>query len=151
MSENDPYRVFVTHLFQPNEEFHRVFEYLESRDNFFYSSSSDIEKMPSTGGSEAIKAELREQIKPAEVVIMPVAIYDANPDLARFQMDAAQAFGKPLLAVKAFGDTVAIPREIVERCDDIIEWNDRSLINAIKRLGRGEETAQWEVIDFDLE
>jgi len=107
--------------------------------------------MPSTGGSEAIKEELREQIKPAEVVIMPVAIYDSNPDLVRFQMDVAQAFNKPLLAIKSFGETVAIQKEVVERCDDIIDWNDRALISAIKKLGRGEETAQWEVIDFNLD
>lgn len=151
MSENDPYRVYVTHLFQANEDYQRVFEYLESRENFFYSNSSNIESMPATGGSEAIKEELREQIKPAEVVIMPIAIFDANPDLVRFQMDVAQAFKKPLLAVKAFGETVAIQKEVVERCDDIIEWNDRTLISAIKKLGRNEDTAQWEVIDFDLD
>lgn len=151
MSEKDPYRVFVTHLFQPSEDYQRVFEYLESRENFFYVNSSNPDGMPSAGGSEGIKETLREQIKPAEVVIVPVALFDANPDLVRFQMDVAQAFSKPILAIKAFGETVAIPKEVVERCDDVIDWNDRNLINAIKKLGRNEETAQWEVIDFDLE
>jgi len=151
VSEKDPYRVFVTHLFQPSEDYQRVFEYLESRENFFYVNSSNPDGMPSAGGSEGIKQTLREQIKPAEVVILPVALFDANPDLVRFQMDVAQAFSKPILAVKAFGETVAIPQEVVERCDDVIDWNDRNLINAIKKLGRNEETAQWEVIDFDLD
>jgi len=151
VSEKDPYRVFVTHLFQPSEDYQRVFEYLESRENFFYVNSSNPDGMPSAGGSEGIKETLREQIKPAEVVIVPVALFDANPDLVRFQMDVAQAFSKPILAIKAFGETVAIPKEVVERCDDVIDWNDRNLINAIKKLGRNEETAQWEVIDFDLE
>lgn len=151
MSETNPYHLFVTHLFQPNEDYQRVFEYLESRENFFYSNSSDIEAMPTTGGADAIKEVLREQIKPAEVVIMPIAIFDSNPDLVRFQMDVAQAFKKPILAVKAFGETVAIQKEVIDRCDDIIDWNDRAMISAIKRLGRGEETAQWEVIDFDMD
>lgn len=151
MSEKNPYRVFVTHLFQPSEDYQRVFEYLESRDNFFYLNSSNIEQMPPTGGSEAIKEVLREQIKPAEVVIMPIAVYDANPDLVGFQMDVAQAFKKPILAINSFGETVAIQKDIVDRCDDIIDWNDRALISAIKKLGRGEDTAEWEVIEFDLD
>ena len=151
MSEENPYHIFVTHLFQPNEDYQRVFEYLESRDNFFYVNSSSIEKMPTSGGPDAIKEELREQIRPAEVVIMPISIFDLNQDLVRFQMDVAQAFKKPLLAVKAFGETVALSREVIDRCDDIIEWNDRTLINAIKKLGRGEDTAQWEVIEFTLD
>jgi hypothetical protein len=151
VSEKDPYRVFVTHIFQDDEDYQRVFEYLESRDQFFYLNSSDLTEMPATGGLEAMKEELRNQIKPAEVVIMPVTIFEANPDLVRFQMDVAEAFGKPIIGVKSFGDTVAIQKEIIDRCADIIEWNERTMIEAIKRLGRNEETAQWEVIDFDLD
>jgi len=151
VSENDPYRVFVTHTFQDDEDYQRVFEYLESRDQFIYLSSSDLGKMPASGGVDAMKEELREQIKPAEVVIMPIATYDTNQDLVRFQMDVAEAFGKPILAVKSFGDTVAIQKELIDRCADIIEWNERTMIEAIKRLGRNEETSQWEVIDFDLD
>jgi len=151
VSEKDPYRVFVTHVFQDDEDYQRVFEYLESRDQFFYTNSSDLTRMPATGGLDAMKEELREQIKPAEVVMMPITIFDANPDLVRFQMDVAEAFAKPIIAVKSFGDTVAIQKEMIDRCADIIEWNERTMIEAIKRLGRNEETAQWEVIDFDLD
>jgi hypothetical protein len=151
VSEENPYRVFVTHVFQDDEDYQRVFEYLESRDQFFYLTSSDLAKMPESGGLEAVKEELREQIKPAEVVIMPITTFETNPDLVRFQMDVAEAFAKPILAVKSFGDTVAIQKELIDRCADIIEWNERTMIEAIKRLGRNEETAQWEVIDFDLD
>jgi hypothetical protein len=151
VSESNPYRVYVTHIFQPNEDYQRVFEYLESRDNFFYLNSANLEAMPTSGGSEAIKEELRNQIKAAEVMIMPIAIFDANPDLVRFQMDMAQACKIPLLAVESFGGTVAIQKEIIDRCADMIEWNDRSLINAIKKLARGEDTSQWETIEFTLD
>jgi len=143
--------VFVTHTFQPSEDYQRVFEYLESRDNFFYLNSANVESMPETGGTEAIKEELRTQIKPAEVVIMPIAIFDSNPDLIRFQMSMAKACKIPLLAVESFGGTVAIQKEIIDNCDDMIEWNDRTLINAIKKLARGEDTSQWETIEFSLD
>lgn len=151
MSEQDPYRVFVAHTFEDNEDYQRVFEYLESRDNFFYLNSSDLSRAPAAGGLDAIKEELRNQIKPAEVIIMPVAVFESNPDLVTYQMDVAESFGKPIIAVQSFGDTVAIRKAVVDRCADIIEWNERTMIDAIKRHGRNEETSQWEVIEFDLD
>jgi hypothetical protein len=151
VSEKDPFRVFVIHVFQENEDYQRVFEYLESRDNFFYTNFSDPENMPSAGGSEAMKEELRNQIKDAEVVILPLAISEENPDLVGFQLDFAQASKKPVLGIQSFGDTVAIDKAVLERCDDVIEWNERTIISAIKRLARNEDTAQWETIDFTLD
>lgn len=151
MSEQNPYRVFVAHLFQDDEDYQRVFEYLESRDNFFYLNSSDLSRAPADGGLEAIKEELRNQIKPAEVVMVPITIFESNPDLVLFQMDVAQAFGKPIIALQSFGDTVAIQKDIIDRCVDIVEWNERAMIDSIKRHGRNEDTSQWEVIEFELD
>jgi hypothetical protein len=151
VSEKDPFRVFVTHVFQENEDYQRVFEYLESRDNFFYTNFSDPENLPSAGGSEALKEELRNQIKDAEVVILPLAVSEENPDLVGFQLDYAQASKKPILGIQSFGGTVAINKAVLERCDDVIEWNERTIISAIKRLARNEDTAQWETIEFTLD
>jgi len=151
VSEKDPFRVFVTHVFQENEDYQRVFEYLESRDNFFYTNFSNPENMPSSGGGEAVKEELRNQIKDAEVVILPLAISELNPDLVGFQLDYAQASNKPILGIQSFGGTVAIDKAVLERCSDVIDWNERTIISSIKRLARNEETAHWETIDFNLD
>ncbi len=151
MSEKDPFRVFVSHLFQENEDYRRVFEYLESRDNFFYTNFSNPENMPSSGGGEAIKEELRNQIKNAEVLILPLAIHHNNPSLVDFQLDYAQASKKPVLGIQAFGGTVSITKELLDRCNDVVEWNERTIISGIKRLARNEDTAQWETLDFNLD
>ncbi|MAF83366.1 MAG: hypothetical protein QGG54_06805 [Gammaproteobacteria bacterium] len=151
MSENNPFRVFVTHLFQENEDYRRVFEHLESRDNFYYTNFSNPDNMPTSGGGDAIKEELRNQIKEAEIVILPLAIHPENPSLIGFQLDYAQASKKPVMGIQAFGGTVAIDKNIIERCDDVIDWNERTIISGIKRLARNEDTAQRETIDFDLE
>jgi hypothetical protein len=151
VSEKDPFRLFTTHLFQENEDYQRVFEYLESRNNFFYKNFSNPENMPTIGGSEAIKEELRNQIKEAEVIILPLAMTDLNPNLIGFQLDYAQASNKPILGIQSFGATVAIDKAVLERCDDVVEWNERSIISAIKHLARNEDTAQWESLDFTLD
>jgi hypothetical protein len=151
VSEENPYRVYVTHLFQENEDYQRVFEYLQSRENFFFASTSNPDKIPAAGGSEAIKEELLNQIKPAEVVIMPIAMYELNPELMRYQIDVAEAHKKAVVGLKAFGDTMAIKKELLDGCSDIVDWNDRAIINAIKKWGRGEKTAEWETLEFTLD
>lgn len=151
MSEHDPIRVFVSHLFEADADYLRVFEYMESRERFFYINTAKPDNMPTQGGQEPMKAVLLEQIQPAEIVVLPVATFERNPDLVRYQMDAAQANKIPILAVRSFGGTIAIPKEVLDRADDLVEWNDRVITDAIRRLARNEDTAQWEVIEFNLD
>lgn len=149
MSEKDPIRAFVSHLFQADQDYLRVFEYLESRDRFFYLNTANPDAMPTGGGQDAIKSVLLEQIQAAEILVLPIATFDRNPDLVRYQMDVAQAKKMPILAIQSFGGTVAIPKEVLDRADDLVEWNDRVITDAIRRLARNEDTARWEVIEFD--
>lgn len=149
MSEKDPIRVFVSHLFEADVDYLRVFEYMESRDRFFYVNTAKPDDMPTEPGPEPIKAALLQQIQAAEIMVLPVVTFERNPDLVRYQMDAAQAKKMPILAVRSFGGTVAIPKEVLDRCDDLVEWNDRVITDGVRRLARNEDTAQWEVIEFD--
>ena len=75
MSEDNPIRVFVTHNFQESDDYLRVFEFLESMENFFYLNVSKPEDMPDKGGMDAIKETLIAQIKECEAVIIPSLFY----------------------------------------------------------------------------
>ncbi len=150
MSDASPIRVFVSHLFEKHPDYLRVFEYLESRDKFLYLNVSDPEKT-TDGGKEGLKDELRFQIKSAEVMVLPVSIYELNRDLVTFQMDCAGAFGKPIIGVKSFGETVVIQKIILERASDVVDWNARSLVDAIRHHARHENTARWDVVEFKLD
>lgn len=148
MSESNPIRVYVTHAFDESDDYLRIFEFLESVDRFYYLNVAKPEKIPETGGLEAIKDELIQQIKQAEVVIALPGLHDEKSDLSRFQMDVADANDIPKITIKTFGGLGAIPKEVEERCAAIVEWNEREMVDAIKMHGRGEDTARWEVIDF---
>lgn len=148
MSEKNPIRVFVTHAFQESDDYLRVFEFLESVERFFYLNVSKPENIPSEGGLEAIKDELIQQIKTSEVVIIVSDVYGLKTDLVNYMMDVAEANGKGMIAVRPFGGVVETAPEVVARANEHIEWNDRELVDAIKRQGRGEDTARWEVVDF---
>jgi len=151
MSESNPIRVFVAHAFTEHPDYLRVFEYLESRPNFYYHNCSNPNGRPASADSEVIKEELRRQIQLAEIVILPVTIFATNPVLVTFQIDAAKGLKKPVLAIKAFGETVAIRKSVLDKADDIVDWNNRTITEGIKRLARNDNSGQWEVIDFKLD
>jgi hypothetical protein len=151
VSEDNPYRIYVTHVFGDNEDYQRVFEFLQSRDNFFFVNCSKPENIPEAGGGDAIRDELRSQMTSAEVVLMPVAIYSANPDLVRYQIDVAQANKIPVVGLKSFGDTMQISKDMLNNCADIVDWNDRAIVNAIKKYARNEVTSDWETVEFNLD
>ncbi|MDJ0929208.1 MAG: hypothetical protein QNJ73_16340 [Gammaproteobacteria bacterium] len=149
MSEKDPIRVYAIHLFDEDADYSRLFEYLESRDRFFYINTAKPENMPDSGGPDAIKEELRKQINAAEIAVVPVTTYERNKELAGFQLETATAFKKPVLGISSFGGTVMMTKDFMDQCNDVVEWNDRVITDAIKKLARNEDTAQWEVIEFD--
>jgi hypothetical protein len=151
MSESNPIRVFVVHVFNEYPEYVRVFEYLESRPNFYYHNCSRPNARPASNDSAALQEELRRQIQAAEIVVLPVTIFATNPVLVTFQVDAAKALKKPVLAIKAFGETVAIKKSLLDKADDIVDWNNRTITEGIKRLARNDNSGQWEVIEFKLD
>ncbi len=148
MSEDNPIRMFVTHNFVEDDDYLRVFEFLESVDRFFYLNCSKPENVPGAGGLEAIKEELIVQIKPCEAVIVLATHFLQNADLVTFQMDVAAADEKPMIAIRRFGGLIETPDVLVERVKEHIDWNEREIADALRRQARLQETARWDVVDF---
>jgi len=148
VSENNPIMVFASHAFEESNDYLRLFEFLESVDRFFYVNVSKPENIPATGGLQAIKDELIEQIKASEAVIMLSSLYEDRPDIANFIMDVADVNNINMISLRPFGVVAETAPELVERCKEHIEWNDREIADALRRQGRGEDTARWEVLDF---
>jgi hypothetical protein len=150
MSERNPIRVFVTHSFAEHQDYHRVFEYLEAASNFFYVNCSAPDRVPATGGKEALKEELRNQIRNAEVVLVLSSLYVEHRDWIVYQMDAAQALDLPIIAIEPFGGVGEVPADVAKRAAETVEWNERSIVDAARRQARHEETSRWEVIEFEM-
>ena len=148
MSESNPIRVFATHCFDETDDYLRIFEFLESVDRFYYLNVSRPENLPTTGGAQELKDELINQIKASEAVIVLPSTFEQNRDLTNFMMDVAEANNIGMITIRPFGGIQQIQPELVERCAEQIEWNDREMVDALRRQARGEDTARWEVLDF---
>ena len=150
MSQADPIRLFVTHAWEPGDDYLRVFEYLESARNFFYRNLSAPDRRPS-GDKEAAKEELRRQIAPVEAVIGLTSLYDIDQDLLTFELLYAQASQKPVVLLKPFGSQRPVPKGLAELAEEIIDWDERALVDAVRRQARHEDTTRWDTIEFKLD
>jgi len=150
MSAKNPIRLFVTHAFASNPDYHRVFEYLEATPNFFYRNCSVWDHPPVTGGKEAIKEEYRTQLKTAEVVVVLSSLYVENEFWTTYQMNAAEASNLPLVAMEPFGGSLKVPAEVARRVAEVVAWDERLMVDVIRRQARHEDTTRWDTIEFKL-
>jgi hypothetical protein len=146
----NPIRLFVTHVWEENDDYSRVFEYLEASGTFYYKNTSQPQgKRPLD--LETQREDLRRQIAPAEVVIVLPAAYRVDPALVLFQMTFAKAADRPIVVMENFGSSAPLPKAIVDFADELCPWNERNLIDALRRQARHQETARWDPIEFKLE
>ena len=150
MSQANPLRLFVTHAWETSDDYLRVFEYLESARNFFYRNYSTPEQRPQ-GDKEALREDLRRQITPVEAVIALSSLFEKHQDLLTFELLYAQANHKPVILTKPFGTRKEVPKAILDLTNEVVEWDERALVDSIRRQARHEETTRWDTIEFKLD
>jgi len=150
VSQANPIRLFITHAWEMSDDYLRVFEYLESARNFFYKNYSTPDQPPGAE-KEAQRENLRKQIAPVEAVIALSSLYDAHQDLLTFQLLFAQASKKPVILMKPFGSTKAAPKAILDLASEIVEWDERALVDALRLHARQEKSGRWDTIEFKLD
>ncbi len=149
-SRANPIRLFVCHAWQENDDYTRVFEYLESPGTFYYTNTSTPHgRRP--GDPEAEREDLRRQIVPSEVMLVVPEAYKQAPELVLFQLNFAKSADRPIVALENFGSTEPLPQAIKGLADQICAWNDRDMIDALRRHARHEESTRWESIEFKLD
>jgi hypothetical protein len=151
MSQANPVRLFVTHVWEDSDDYLRVFEYLESSRNFFYRNYSTPDARPEGGDKEALKEDLRRQMASVEAVIGLSSLFATHQDLFTFQLLYAQASQKPVILMKPFGSRKDVPKQILDLADEVVDWDERALVDAIRRQARHEDTTRWDTIEFKLD
>lgn len=150
ISQHNPARIFVAHAFVESEDYQRVFEYLESSHNFYYRNCS-VPDIKFLATDEGARTELRRQIGLAEVVIIPCVLYQTERAWVDFELNCAKGMDKPVIVLEYFGVKQKLPVQLEALGDEIVEWDERALADAIRRQARHEDTSRWDVIDFKLD
>jgi hypothetical protein len=151
MSQRDPIRVFVTHGFEDCEDYARAFEYLESARNFYYRNCGAPDVQLASHSQEALREELRRQIGLAEVVVALASLYRTHQGVLLFELNYAKACDKPVLLLPHFGHEPLEPEVLKGLVDESVPWDERALVDAVRRQARHEETTRWDTIEFKLD
>jgi hypothetical protein len=149
-SQKNPIRLFVSHAWAENDDYSRVFEYLEAPGTFYYRNTSEPQR-PRPIDKESQREELRRQIAAAEVIIVLPTLFGLQQELVTFQIHFAKSADKPVVAMEFFGSKEGLPDVIKKNADEITGWNERDLIDALKRQARHEDTTRWDTIEFKLD
>ena len=78
-------------------------------------------------------------------------MYRKQQEWIDFQLNCAKGLDKPVIVLESFGVKEKLPVQLEALGDEIIEWNERSIADAIRRQARHEDTARWDVIEFKLD
>jgi hypothetical protein len=149
VSENNPFRIFPAHAWERDDEYLRLFEYLESTTNFFYQNVCDPDASPAGESVAERRTRILAAMKEAEVLLMPAATYLAHRDWADFLISAAEAHDLPIVALEHFGPQ-DLPEALREKADKVVGWNSRSIEDAIRMAARHDDTKRFDTIEFDL-
>ena len=79
------------------------------------------------------------------------SLYAAHQDLFTFELLYAKACEKPVVLLKPFGSRKDMPKAILDLADEVVDWDERALVDAIRRQARHEDTTRWDTIEFKLD
>lgn len=152
--ESHPIRLYVTTGITEPDDYSRLFEYLESARGFFYKNvgTSPLAPIKAPGqGATALRDSIRGSIAQAEIVVALAELEISETEMLKFQIGFAQTAARPVLLLPHFGSPQAPSRWLASTATEAVEWNERSMTDAILRLARGQDTHRWETIDFKLD
>ena len=89
MSENNPHRIFPSHGWVKDEDYLRLFEYLESTTNFYYSNVCDPDTSPEGETVAQRRTRVIAGMKDAEVLIVLSGMYETQRQWVDFEIQAA--------------------------------------------------------------
>ena len=128
------YRIFISHAWRYNTSYYRLINRLETTPNFLYANYSVPEHDPvEANNNRKLAEELRQQIRPVEVVIILGGMYVAHSNWIQFEIDFAQSLGKPILGVKPWA-AQRMPRVVQNASDKVVGWNAPAIVKAIREL-----------------
>ena len=70
---------------------------------------------------------------------------------ARPYAELPAALARSEIVLGAFGKNIVIARQLQALADEVVDWDERAIVDAIRRQARHEETTRWDTIEFKLD
>lgn len=127
-------KLFISHSWSYSERYTSMVSLLDSHPTFTYSNYSvpedkAFEKM----SKEALKDELRGQIRPVQCVVIIAGMWANHSDWIDFETSFSSLLDKPILAVRPRGGQ-RMPQSIINAATEVVNWNTNSIVDGILRI-----------------
>lgn len=128
------YSIFICHDWEYSADYHRVQTFLSEAPNFRWENRSVPEHDP-LDTNDQLAYNLRNQIRPAHVMLVLAGMYTARSEWMDWEMAFARRIGKPIIGIAPWGSKV-IPRAVQDKAAEIVGWRSDSIVGAIRRNSR---------------
>lgn len=129
------YRLFICHAWDDGGDYQRLINLLDEAKNFDYMNYSvPKEKAKETRTDKELKAALKAQMDPVQVVLVIAGMYIPYRYWIQYEMDLAQSYSppKPIIGIKRRGSE-RVPQALQDAACEIVGWNTSSIVSAIRR------------------
>ncbi len=128
--ESEIYNLFISELNEDNDEYEKFIGKLEA--------SYDFKWKNQTIANETSKAELREQMKSVDVVVLLAGLYSRDKNLIQREIDIAVELNKPIVIIRPYG-MENVPGSIEEVASEVVGWNTPCIVDAIRNSLQSED------------
>lgn len=135
------YHIFISHAWKYNEDYNKIVSWLDEAQkeglltwsNYSVPEHDPLINPDTTIGKNKLKEMLKNQIKPANIILVISGMYAAYSDWIGYEIDTSVDYNKYIIGVKPWGQQ-QIPAKVTNNADELVGWNKNSLINAITSL-----------------
>ncbi len=133
--DNRQYQIFVSHSWNYDEHRDRIKQFLNDEPQLTYRDFSVPEHDPlEFEDRNDLRQQIYQRVKQSHVVVIPSGMYVAHSEWINEEIEMAKSLGKPLIGVKPWGSSQT-PKVVREEADEMVGWQQRSVLNAIARHG----------------
>jgi hypothetical protein len=133
------YKLFISHAWEYKGDYEGVVRLLNTDLTFWWRNLSVEESNPLPGlfhlpkSNRSLVRQLDGLISKADCLLVIDAMYVSHRPWIQSEIEAAQDFGKPIVAIAPQGQE-RFPRALEYSAHERVGWNSASIIGAIRRL-----------------
>ena len=114
------YSVFICHDWEYSADYYRICQFLDDAPYFAWKNLSVPEHNP-LDTNELLQRNLRDQMRPADVMLVLAGMYTARSEWMDWEMNFARRIGKSIIGVKPWGNA-QLPAVVQRSADEIVGW-----------------------------
>lgn len=133
------YHLFISHSWAYSDAYEKLLALLDKDEDFSYSNYSVPKDDPihTKGSDQELYDAIKEQISRASVVLILAGVYSSYSKWIDKEIKIAKeefSSEKPIIAIEPWG-AEKTSKKVKDAADEIVGWNSKSVIDAIKELG----------------